>query len=579
MERRYNILKNKYNELLWPTLFTIISGSLCGLMDMIVTGFLSSSTQLSILFLSAPLKYITCIFYTLFGQGCSLLALRAKSNLEHEKTNFYFTIAIWGIILISLIFLLTIFFFTDSILNILNTPEEIFNDSKGFLLIQMFFYPLNCYIMVISFFIRSDGFPKIPFYTALISNILNVIFDVILMGGLNMGINGNALGTVLGYLIGSIYISKYLFDEKSTYNLISLAKFKIKEIITSFKYILLNTPEVVGTICFSIKTMVLTYLCSTYWGVAGLLAFLVYDNSETFVYMFLSGIMKTMSPIVTVLYKELDYDAVQYIIQHSIKQTVILSLPVSIIFFLFPEILINIFSIAEPQYYEPIILAIRITAFSLVCRCLSYLLANYAQAIERNKIASIITFFEEFLFAVFGALILTRIVGGIGIWISILISEIVPLLIFMVYSIHLRKDPDNENMTILMLRDSDLITWTFRRELLKSDEKDFTAKNEKILAKVEKIFKKDTQYISKAIEKICINIFENNKNVDEIDITIRLIDDYIMIMLTDDGELYNPLKNDKLIKSDCMKKLSSLDFELDYDEILGFNKTYVKKLR
>ena len=113
--------------------------------------------------LSAPLKYITCIFYTLFGQGCSLLALRAKSNLEHEKTNFYFTIAIWGIILISLIFLLTIFFFTDSILNILNTPEEIFNDSKGFLLIQMFFYPLNCYIMVISFFIRSDGFPKIPF--------------------------------------------------------------------------------------------------------------------------------------------------------------------------------------------------------------------------------------------------------------------------------------------------------------------------------------------------------------------------------------------------------------------------------
>ena len=50
-------------------------------------------------------------------------------------------------------------------------------------------------------------------------------------------------------------------------------------------------------------------------------------------------------------------------------------------------------------------------------------------------------------------------------------------------------------------------------------------------------------------------------------------------MLTDDGELYNPLKNDKLIKSDSMKKLSSLDFELDYDEILGFNKTYVKKLR
>lgn len=576
MERRYALLKSKYNELLWPTLLTIISGSLCGFMDMIVTGFLSNSTQLSVLFLGSPLKYITGIFYTLFGQGCSLLALRAKSNLDHEKTNFYFTISIWGILLISIIFLLTIFFFTDSILTMLNTPAEIFNDSRGFLLILMFFYPLNCYIMVISFFIRSDGFPKIPFYTALIANILNVIFDVILMKGFNMGINGNALGSVLGYLIGSIYISKYIFDEKATYKLISLAKFKIREIVTSFKEILLNTPEVVGSICFSIKTLVLTYLCSTYWGAAGLLAFLVYDNSETFVYMFLSGIMKTMSPIVTVLYKEIDYKAVQYVIKHSLKQVVIFSLPLSIILFLYPEILLKIFNIVDPQYFEPVTLAIRITAFSLVGRCLSYLLANYAQAIERNRIASIITFFEEFIFAVFGALILTRMLGGIGIWISILVSEILPLLIFMIYSTHLRKDTENESMTIFMLQDSNLITWTFRRELLKSDEKDFNEKNEKILANIEKIFKKDTVYISKAIEEICMNIFENNKDVDEIDITIRLIDNYMMIMLTDDGELYNPTKNKKLIKSDSMKKLSYLNYELDYDEILGFNKTYVK---
>lgn len=84
-------------------------------------------------------------------------------------------------------------------------------------------------------------------------------------------------------------------------------------------------------------------------------------------------------------------------------------------------------------------LVIRITAFSLVGRCLTYLLANYAQAIEKNKIASIITFIEEFLLAVAGALILTRIIGGIGIWISILISETVPLLIFIIYSIYLQK--------------------------------------------------------------------------------------------------------------------------------------------
>ena len=90
MERRYTLLKNKYNELLLPTLFTIISGSLCGFIDVVIAGFLLDSTQLSVLFLGSPLKYVTSIFYTLFGQGGILLALRAKSNLEPEKNKFLF---------------------------------------------------------------------------------------------------------------------------------------------------------------------------------------------------------------------------------------------------------------------------------------------------------------------------------------------------------------------------------------------------------------------------------------------------------------------------------------------------------
>ena len=127
-----------------------------------------------------------------------------------------------------------------------------------------------------------------------------------------------------------------------------------------------------------------------------------------------------------------------------------------------------------------------------------------------------------------------------------------------------------------MLQDTNLITWTFRRKLLEIDEKEFHEKNKKIIANIEKIFKQHTQDIAKAIEEICISIFENNKDVNEIDITIRLINDYIVIMLTDDGYLYNPINNEKLIKSDSLKKLSSLHYELDYDEILGFNKTYLK---
>ena len=176
------------------------------------------------------------------------------------------------------------------------------------------------FIIVISYFIRSDGYPNLPFYSVLIANVTNIIVDFIFLKGFNMGIEGAALATVVGYAVGVAYISRYLLSKRRTFKFVSLTKLKIMEVLNSFKTIILNTPEVVGKIFFSTQMAVFTYLCSTYYGAAGLLAFLVYDNSETFVYIVLSGIMKAMSPIVAVFYKEMDFKAVQYIIKKSIKE-------------------------------------------------------------------------------------------------------------------------------------------------------------------------------------------------------------------------------------------------------------------
>ena len=144
LERRYAFLKNKYNELLLPTFFMVMSEKVCAVIDVIIIGFLLGSVQLSVVNLASPMTYITGIFYILFGQGGSLLALRAQSQLKHEKVNYYFTLSILGIVLVTIIYILFIFLFIDQILMFFNTPHEIFNLSKEYLLMLMFFYPLNC---------------------------------------------------------------------------------------------------------------------------------------------------------------------------------------------------------------------------------------------------------------------------------------------------------------------------------------------------------------------------------------------------------------------------------------------------
>lgn len=568
MERKYRFLRDKYYGLLLPTLFMVMSEKIAVVIDVIMVGIFIGGSQLAPINSISPLLYFTGIFYILFGQGGSLLALRAKSDLDEGKSNFYFTVSIIGIIVFSLIYIAAIFFFADNILHLLNIPSNIFYQAKSYLHVMMFFYPLNCFIIVISYFIRSDGYPNLPFYSVLIANVTNIICDVIFLKFFNMGIEGAALSTVVGYAVGVAYISKYLLSKRRTFKFVSLTKLKIGQCLASFKKIVLNTPEVVGKIFFSTQMAVFTYLCSTYYGAAGLLAFLVYDNSETFVYIVLSGIMKAMSPIVAVFYKEMDFKAVQYIIKKSIKQILIVSVPVAVLFFVYPDILIKLFNITDPTYVEIVSFAIRVTSFGLIGRCMSYLLANYAQAIEQNRISFIITFSEEFLISISAALILTQILGGIGIWIAILLSETVPILIYIGMAIRLQKSHRSEIKSILLLQDSNLLNFTF--------SKDHNEYPEEVSQKVETTFKQYSPMFFSSVEGICENIFEHDSSVELIDITLRMVNGKAVVQFIDDGELYDPFSDDEFSESQTIRKLRENNCELEYTNVLGFNRSYVR---
>ena len=98
--------------------------------------------------------------------------------------------------------------------------------------------------------------------------------------------------------------------------------------------------------------------------------------------------------------------------------------------------------------------------------------------------------------------------------------------------------------------------------------------NETLLA-IENKLKDGEVVLSNSINDICNDIFENNPNLEEIDITIRLIDEELRVAITTEGIIYNPFSNDELLKSKNIEELSKLNCKFEFDEILGFNKSYI----
>ena len=120
MGREYNFLKEKYYRQLIPNLFTEISDKLGNILDVIVVGLLIGSSQLPVLNLVAPFYLASTMIYALYGQGGSLLAIKAKSDRDDEKSNAYFTYSIVGALLSCLVYILFVFIFADPILKLLN---------------------------------------------------------------------------------------------------------------------------------------------------------------------------------------------------------------------------------------------------------------------------------------------------------------------------------------------------------------------------------------------------------------------------------------------------------------------------
>ena len=93
---------------------------------------------------------------------------------------------------------------------------------------------------------------------------------------------------------------------------------------------------------------------------------------------------------------------------------------------------------------------------------------------------------------------------------------------------------------------------------------------------IESVFNDEAILISNSIRDICYDLFEENKDLQDIDLTIRLIDEEIYVVLTTDGKLYNPFLNESLMNSNNIVELSKLGCEFDYNVLLGFNKSYLK---
>ena len=565
-ERNYELLRSKFSEFFLPTLFTSMAGNICLFVDGLIVSFLIGASNLAPIQIVAPVITFVNLIYWMIGLGGSVLCSVAKAEFDDEKSNSYFSTSIISLLVIGILISIFGLIFSGSITQFLcsSQPELIPEVTSYFnsLIIGM---PFLCYMMSLSYFIRADGMPSLPFRAILIANIVNICFDVIYISYFHLGLSGAALATSTGYLVGSVLISYYFFKKDRTLEFIKL---KLGKFFAFLKKIATSGFSSSST---QLYLLVINFLVGIYVGKSGIVAFGICYNSLFILYIFLIGTAQTMSPIVSVYFKEEDYSGVNYIIHRSLKIVVIASLALSLLFIVYPRALLFLYSVKNPADVPVVLNALRIFAISYVGTAITFLYTFYAQAIQKNKLSTIISLLEGLVLPIGLACILSIPFAGNGIWISFAIAEALTILFIFAYSKYIHKKTEGEYSGFFINKHND-------------DEKVFehtingNVKDAVELAQNVQNYLSDNKsaaIVSLAIEEMLVNIINNNETVNTIDVIVRNNADNILISIKDTGVDFNPVVEKDNLEFDNISVLNKIADNVDYSRVLGLNSTVI----
>ena len=567
-ERNYKLLSSKFREFLIPTFLTSMAGNISIFVDAIIVSLLIGTINLSVMQIIEPVSTFLNLLYWMIGLGGSIVCSFAKAEFNKNQSNEIFTSSMVSIVVIGLIISLFSIVFSNNILQLLCHPISLKPLVSQYFIYYVLGIPFLCYMMSMSYYVRVDGFLKLPFISLLIANVLNLVLDVVLIKYFNMGIGGAALATTIGYVIGSVCISTYFLKNARSLKFI---KIKLSTFFNHLKDICKSGFSTASTqLYLTIKLALINIILSTVSGAVGLTAFNMCYNTLFLISIFVIGIVQSMSPIVSVYYKEKDYSGVDYIIKKSAKLMIIVSIAFVVLLTVYPQALLLLFHVDNTNHMAYIMNAVRIFSLCFLGLGLNFLYIFYAQAIQKDRLANIIQITEGLILPIFFLIVLFYLFGDFGIWISFFITEIVLLLSLVIYSKYINKNSNGQihGFFINKSNDGEFMDYTINANLNEAME---------FSTKVNEFFGSSTVSIrvSLAIEEILVNIIKINKNLDTIDIYLKKTDEEIIFSIKDAGIEFNPVIEHDELKFDNITVLNKIADKIDYSRVLGLNNTVI----
>ena len=218
------------------------------MVDMVVVGQTLGDTGISAVSVGGDLsQLLTFVAMGFSNAGQVLIAKYIGAGQKEKIGRFVGTMCSFLAVSAVIISILSIIF-QDSLLRLMNTPEDAYIPAAEYSFICMagliFIYGYN----MVSAVLRGMGDSKHPFIFISFAAVLNLILDIIFVILFNMGTRGAALATVISQATSFIVCSVFLYKKRQSFELdVNIKDFFVPEREMLSALVKLGTPMAIKT--------------------------------------------------------------------------------------------------------------------------------------------------------------------------------------------------------------------------------------------------------------------------------------------------------------------------------------------
>ncbi len=394
------------------TLYTIV--------DRIFIGQGVGPLAISGLALTFPITTLASALGMLVGAGA---AARISISLGEKRKDIAERIlgnSLLLIIILNAVFISLIYAYIDEILFAFGASENTLPFARDYLQIVLLG---NVFISLCYSFnnmMRASGYPRKAMITMMIGAVLNLILDPIFIYVFNMGIAGVAFATVISMFIGMLFVMHH-FVQKNSLIQLKFSNIRLnKDIILAIISIGLS-PFSMQVAASAVAVLLNTSLMK-YGGDLAIGAFGILNSMLMLIVMLVVGLNQGIQPIIGYNYGAKKHGRVRETFYYSIRVATIITSVGFVIGVFFPRLFANAFT-TDSVLLDIAENGIRIATVSLPLVGFQIVASGFFQSIGRAKESIIQSLSRQLLFLAPLLLIIPRIFGLNGVWLSMPVSD------------------------------------------------------------------------------------------------------------------------------------------------------------